>query len=73
MAITTQTLRSKLFTTIDQLMDGKMDPSTGSQIAKVSNAIIATAKLEIEHAKVQSKIDEEGTGIDIGPLLLGND
>lgn len=70
---TTETLREKLVNTLNGLQSGDVTPAQAHAVVKVSNAIIETAKMELEVAKTQSVLDKKGVEANAGPLLLVSD
>lgn len=67
---TTESLREMLFSAIENIADGKMDPDDGKVISLLSERIIKSAELEIKFSETTSRLDKEDQGINIGPVLL---
>lgn len=51
---TTETLRGTLFDEMQSLIDGKTTEGRAHAVARLANAIIATSRLELDHAAPQS-------------------
>ena len=70
-AYTTQTLRETLIDCINEVRSGRMESKQARDISALAGRVIETAKLEIEFAVNQSKLDRDDQGISAGPILLG--
>jgi len=51
---TTKGLQSMLFNTIDKVEDGSTTPQHGRTLCSLATALIATARLEMDHARFVS-------------------
>ena len=67
---TTEDLREILFTAIDDVSSGKIEPKQAKEIANLATKIINSAELELKYSSVVSILDKQGQGISPGRLLL---
>lgn len=67
---TTESLRSILFQAIQDLNDDKITVDKANSICKLTTEIVRTAELEIKYSTHLADLDQGGTGIAAGPLLL---
>ena len=70
---TTQDLRETLFDCLEQVKAGTMEPKVADQIVKISREIVNTARLELDHSQILSKLDKDDMGVATGPVLLTSD
>ena len=67
---TTADLRESLFDTMEKVKTKEIDPKQAAQVANVAKTIIDSARLELDHSKVLSKLDKDDQKIVTGPILL---
>lgn len=68
---TTASLRDLLFDEIDALRGEDGDPKRAAAVAKLSQQIIGTAKLELEFQNTISRLNAAEQPAKIAPLVLG--
>lgn len=67
-ARTSESLRNTLFDEIDSLRNGKSDNARAGAVAKLANAIISSARADIEFSKYHQP---DGSPLHMKKLLLG--
>lgn len=67
---TTETLRERLFSTFEGVLDGTVKVAQAQAAAKVCNELIKTLDVEIKFAEAAGRMKAEG-GEEPGPILLG--
>lgn len=68
---TTASLRDILFDEIDAVRSAEGDPLRARAVALLSREIVATARLEMQFAETQSRLEEKAAAASISPLRLG--
>jgi len=72
MARDTSTLRDILFDELEELRSGRGDPKRAQAVAKLSQQIISTAKVEMDFHKLQMKAETTGKELVMGSMDLGH-
>lgn len=69
---TTEDLRAMLFSAMERVDNGTMEPRAAKELSTLADRIIKTAEIELRYALVCSQLDRDEQGINPGPLLLTN-
>lgn len=71
-ALTTQSLRETLFSTIDGVLEGSIDTKKAAAVANLADKVIKSADLEIKYSEHVSKMDAVENGVAPGPMMLAD-
>ena len=69
---TSQGLRDVLFDEIEELRNGKGDPTKAAAVANLAKQIVNTAKAEMDFHRVLKSHEKDGQPILLGTLQLGS-
>lgn len=69
-ALTTEGLRTELFSAIEAVRDERMTPSQAGAISKLADQMLKSAQLEMDYTEHLLALDNSGAELAAGPMLL---
>ena len=67
---TTEDLRETLFDCIEKVKAGTLDTKKSREVVNLAKVVLDSARLELDHSQVLSRLDKDGQEVNTGPILL---
>lgn len=67
---TTEDLRETLFDCIEQVKAGTLDTKQSREVVNLAKVVLDSARLELDHSQLLSRLDKDGQEVKTGPILL---